>query len=111
MVAPSLLSARSTSSFNAENNAASSTGSFDFTRHPQLSLLWELKCAPLEPKPPAREPTPPPPPPLGSQASPAEDSFRSTSCRVEKLEKNELSGDHMQEAIRSAKQSHKPIEM
>src|SRR5690242_21803195 len=112
MVAPSSLSARSTSSFNAERSFASSNDSFDFKRQAKLSLLWELKCVPPEPIPPAREPMPPPPPPpVGSQVSPAEDLFRSTSCWVEKLEKNEVSGDHLHEALSSAKQSHRPIEM
>jgi len=73
--------------------------------------LSELKCIPPEPTPPAREPAPPPPPPIGSHVNPAEYLFRSTSCRLEKFEKKDDSGDHMHETHISAMPTAKPIEI
>src|SRR2546430_2183976 len=80
-------------------------------RKEKLAFLGEQKCLPPEQIPPAREPTPPPPPSIGSQVSPAEDLFRSTSCRVEKLEKKDDSGDHMHEALNSATQTASAIKI
>jgi hypothetical protein len=48
---------------------------------------------------------PPPPPPTGSQFSPAEDLLRSTNCRTEKFEKNEVSGDRPEHAVSIAMQT------